>query len=142
MTQSHHDRSRGDANLVAGVHAAGLAALMLLVSATAVVAAVPTPTVEGPIGGGAPTILATNFDLAEVGYTQEEYFISGTATRYVSGNLSDPSGQWTVVPAGTAPYKTRLLVYRPAKFKGTVVVEWLNVAAGQDVAPEWVAAHA
>jgi len=39
------------------------------------------------------------------------------------------------VPA-TAPYVTRLLVRRPldpARFNGTVIVEWLNVTSGFDI---------
>ena len=41
-------------------------------------------------------------------------------------------------------FKTRLLVYRPTnpkKFNGTVIVEWLNVSAGLDAAPDWSAGH-
>ena len=44
----------------------------------------------------------------------------------------------------TAPYTTRAVVYRPinpAKFNGTVVVEWLNVSGGLDDAPDWTLAH-
>src|ERR1019366_6502587 len=29
----------------------------------------------------------------------------------------------------------------PARFNGTVVVEWLNVSAGGDAAPEWIFSH-
>ena len=45
---------------------------------------------------------------------------------------------------GTAPFTTRLLVYRPVdakNFNGTVIVEWNNVSAGLDSAPIWLAAH-
>lgn len=53
-------------------------------------------------------------------------------------------GKWSVVPYSTAPYKTRVVVYRPAnprKFNGTVIVEWLNVSGGADDAPDWVLTH-
>ena len=75
---------------------------------------------------------------------QEEYFISGTATAYTSASSLTSDGKWTVTPASTAAYKTRILVYRPmkrSKFKGTVVVEWLNVSGGLDAAPDWISAH-
>ena len=131
-------------------HFAGLglvSALVLAASAGVASAAVPTsPTVEGPITGGkgTPFVVSTSFDLAQVGYTQQEYFISGTASAYTSTNTMAPDGKWTAVPGSSAPYKTRILVYLPAKpkkFKGTVVVEWLNVTAGLDAAPDWTATH-
>ena len=37
-----------------------------------------------------------------------------------------------------------MVIYRPinaAKFNGTVVVEWLNVTAGQDLPNGWTMAH-
>jgi hypothetical protein len=106
---------------------------------------VPSPTVEGPITGpGLPSIIGTSFDLSQVGYSQDEYFISGTATRYRLRGAAPADGRWDAVPAGTAPYKTRLLVYRPTdprRFNGTVVVEWLNVSVGADTAPDWIADH-
>ena len=43
-----------------------------------------------------------------------------------------------------AAYATRLLVYRPTDadaFNGTVWVEWFNVSAGLDGAPDWILAH-
>ena len=50
-----------------------------------------------------------------------------------SGHV-DPRRKWSIAPATTAPYRTRILVRRPptpAKFNGTVVVEWMNVSAGE-----------
>ena len=110
------------------------------------VPAVPSPSLEGPITGGSgnPFIAATVFDLAEVGYSQAEYFIGGTATAYANAGPLTEDGRWTVAPAATAAYKTRLLVYRPLereKFNGTVVVEWLNVSGGLDTAPDWITGH-
>ncbi len=107
---------------------------------------VPSPTVEGPVSGGAgePFIASTAFDLAQVGYSEAEYFIAGTAAAYANVGPLNPDGEWTVAPAATAAYKTRLLVYRPIdrdRFSGTVVVEWLNVSGGLDAAPDWVGTH-
>ena len=50
-----------------------------------------------------------------------------------------------VTPASTAPYTTRVVVYRPIdakKFDGTVAVEWLNVTGGVDAAAAWLTGHA
>jgi len=109
-------------------------------------AQVPRPTIEGPITGGrgTPFVAATSFDLSEVGYVQEEYFISGTARAFTNVGPLGADGKWTVTPGATAPYKTRILVHRPAKrtrFRGTVIVEWLNVSFGLDAAPDWISAH-
>ena len=58
-----------------------VAILILGLSATAG-AQVPTPTIEGPITSpGSPFLpSSTSFNLAQVGYAQAEYFISGTAS--------------------------------------------------------------
>ena len=124
-----------------------IAALVASCLAPAVAAAVvPSPTIEGPVTGGhgAPFVAGTAFDLSEVGYVEEEYFISGTATAFTSATPLDGDGKWTVTPGDTAPYKTRILVERPtspSRFNGTVVVEWLNVSGGLDAAPDLIGAH-
>ena len=109
-------------------------------------AGVMRPAVEGPITGGkgAPLIASTTFDLAQVGYAQAEYFISGTATAYTSGAAFSSDGKWAVTSGNTAAYKTRILVHRPIEprhFSGTVVAEWLNVSGGRDAAPDWISGH-
>jgi len=104
---------------------------------------VPAPAVSGPIPG-TPFLPTTTFDLATVGYEQAEYFVEGTARSYASDAALADDGAWSVVPGETAPYRTRLLVYRPsdpADFSGSVFVEWLNVSGGLDAAPDWTAAH-
>ena len=77
-----------------------------------------------------------NLDLASLGYREKEYFLEGTATRYRprAGTDLGRDGRWDVEPAGTAPYRTRYVVYRPADdaFNGTVLVSWNNVSAGFD----------
>src|SRR5262245_45080086 len=112
----------------------------------AVAMAVPRPTVEGPVTGGLgrPVLVTTTSNLADVGYSMAEYFISGTASAYLPVDPLTPDGRWNVAPAESAPYKTRMLVYRPARrgrFSGTVVVEWLNVTSGIDIGVEWVNTH-
>lgn len=99
-------------------------------------------TVSGPIEGQ-PTLALGNFDLTELGYVTEEFFMSGTATSYVGVNTPD-DGAWTVKEDASAPFTTRLIVVRPknaARFNGSVVVEWLNVTAGGDIAVDWKFAH-
>lgn len=98
------------------------------------------PVVTGPITGGAKgrPFGGTLLDLARYRYREAEYFLEGTATRYrpAAGAELGRDGVWEVEPAGTAPYKTRLLVYRPsdpAAFNGTVIVTWNNVTAGYDL---------
>ncbi len=120
--------------------------LLMLAMATLARTQVPSPTLEGPItgGNGAPFVASTGFDLAQVSYMQEEYFISGTASAYTSAAALTSDGQWTATPGSTATYKTRILVYRPikrSKFRGAVVVEWFNVTGGLDAAPDWTNAH-
>jgi hypothetical protein len=104
-----------------------------------------TTTLEAATGGkGAPQIASTSFDLATVGYEQSEYLFGGTATTYTSAAPLTNDGKWKVTAGSTAPFKTRLVVYRPVDakdFNGTVIVEWNNVSAGLDSAPIWLAAH-
>ncbi len=108
--------------------------------------AATTPAVTGPVTGGtgSPTLVTATFDPAAAGYTRAEYFLEGTATAYTSDVPLTTDGRWTVHPQSTAPYKTRIVVYRPAKakdFNGTVFVEWANVSAGADTGSQWGAGH-
>ncbi|MFM8305252.1 MAG: alpha/beta hydrolase domain-containing protein [Actinomycetota bacterium] len=103
------------------------------------------PTVTGPVTGGKGTPNLTAPTLPpDAGYVIEEFLIAGEATAYTSAVPLTSDGEWTVEPASTAPYKTRLYVARPADpkdFNGTVFVEWLNVSAGFDTAASWNMAH-
>jgi hypothetical protein len=122
-----------------------LVALAAVLVAGLARAAVPSPTVEGPIASPAGAfVAATTFDLAQVGYEQQEYFISGTASAYLSTAPLGTDGRWSVTPGDSAAYETRILVYRPIKprkFGGTVFVEWLNVSGGLDSAADWIQGH-
>ncbi len=93
---------------------------------------------------GTPFYTGVYFDETELGYRETEYFVSGTATSYIAANTLGEDGVWSVQPADTAPYRTRIVVLRPenaADFNGTVMVEWLNVSGGVDAAPDWVQMH-
>jgi hypothetical protein len=94
--------------------------------------------VTGPITGGQrgwPFGSLIEDVGAEHGYSVEEFFLHGDATRYAPapGVELAGDGRWTAVEAGTAPFTTRLLVHRPTdpdRFNGTVIVLWNNVSMG------------
>ncbi len=136
---------------------AGRWGAVLVIVATALAAcgggaAASPPTTTKPVGWQAPAVFSTPPDtghviepvsanptgLAAHGYVEQEYFAAGTAYSFTS--RSKPSdGKWTIAVAGSAPYRTRVIVRRPsdpAKFDGNVVVEWMNVSAGES-APDW-----
>ncbi len=97
---------------------------------------------SGPISGGAHgwAFGASLGDLAAVGYIESEFFLTGEAARYTLAGGSDYAfdGVWAVEKRGTLPFRTRLLVRRPAdpgRFNGTVVVNWNNVSIGHENLP-------
>ncbi len=127
-------------NFVRAVLRTGLGALALLLAVGGAQAA--SPTVEAV--PGRPNLLLSGFDLAPLGFTTEEFFVSGTASSYKIPGGQTSDGVWKAEPADTAPYVTRIVVVRPTdpkKFNGTVLVEWLNVSAGMDSSPDWNATH-
>lgn len=85
---------------------------------------------------GAPTV-----NLSRYGYAEREFRMSGTTNTYRQNGSWGPDGRWsTSVAQSNVPYTTRLLVRypeNPAKFNGTVVVEWLNDTTGGDQDPVW-----
>jgi hypothetical protein len=93
---------------------------------------------------GRVTLAAGAFDLARLGYTEQEFLLTGTADSYELAGPRTPDGQWSVRPASRAAFTTRVVVRQPAdrgSFSGTVLVEWLNVSGGLDAAPDWMMAH-
>ncbi len=105
-------------------------------------------SVTGPIPVGSPTfnntLYGTSFNLSKVGYEKSQFFVSGTAHSYAPAQPLTSDGRWAVATGVSAPYKTRIAVYRPInpkKFNGTVVVEWLNVSGGTDDSPDWTLSH-
>jgi hypothetical protein len=121
------------------------AVLVCVLMGPAAAAAEASPTLEGPVSGGnGISLTSTSFSIRSVGYEQSEYFFSGTATAYGPAAPLTHDGRWKVRPASSAPYKSRMVVYRPSDprhFDGTVVVEWLNVTGGIDVPAGWLQAH-
>ena len=89
--------------------------------------------------GAAPDVMR-DYDLATLGYGETEFTLEGTATSYELQGERGADGHWDVAPGAEAPFRTRFVVRRPLdpdRFSGTVVVEWHNVSAGIDAAPDW-----
>jgi hypothetical protein len=91
---------------------------------------VPLPTLsEPPAGLRGHALWDSWHELASFGYTQHEYFVSGTAT---------------AADGSTAPYTTRIVVFRPAaqkEFNGSVLLDWVNVTAQFENAVDSMEAH-
>jgi hypothetical protein len=95
-------------------------------------AAMPTRSASVSAVPGAPFLAQPVFyDLAALGYTNDEFFLEGTARSYAG-------------PEKEAFFRTRAVVRRPvdaARWNGSVVVEWFNVSGGLDAAPDWSFLH-
>ncbi len=115
---------------------------------TTVKAATPERGTDGPtaafteLEGGNGMWLATAEaeDLSGTGFAETEYAAAGTASAYTSATPLPADGRYVLTPGGQADYATRVIVRRPTDpddFNGTVVVEWLNVSAGADSAPDY-----
>ena len=103
-------------------------------------------SVTGPIGGGlrGRPFTTSHVNLEPYGYLEEEYLLVGSALAYAprEGSELGSNGVWdiTINEGERQPYRTRLLVRRPrdpARFNGTLVVEWLNVSGGVDIDADW-----
>ncbi|WP_420427404.1 alpha/beta hydrolase domain-containing protein [Algiphilus sp.] len=96
----------------------------------------PTPAsarFDGPVGAaglyGHP-MWDHWFDIGEVGYVEEEFFVAGRAREHAGD--------------GEADYVTRVIVRRPrqaADFNGTLLLDWVNVTAQFENAVDTLAAH-
>ena len=87
--------------------------------------------VSDPVPGAFFLGSPQSYDLAVLGYSNDEFFLEGTARSY------GPA-------AGEARYRTRVVVRRPldaARWNGCVLVEWFNVSGGVDAAPDWSFVH-
>ena len=101
-----------------------------------------TPTVTAV--PGKPNLLLGTYDVADLGYVAEEFFVSGTADAYAAVGELGPDGRWSAARSARADYTTRIVVLRPsdaAAFNGTLLVEWLNVSGGIDAPALWFMAH-
>ena len=98
------------------------------------------PKATGPITGGSHgwPFGARLDDVTAYGYVEEEFFLEGTASTYglADGATFTRDGRWSTVAKDALPFRTRILVRRPAdpaRFNGTVVLEWNNVSMGHDL---------
>ncbi|MGJ8670806.1 MAG: alpha/beta hydrolase domain-containing protein [Oceanococcus sp.] len=93
----------------------------------------PVATFSGPIGNEGifgHAMWDTWYDIGEVGYQEEEYFVSGSARSHVDDSVAE--------------YTSRVIVRRPenaADFNGTVLLDWVNVTAQFENAVDTLEAH-
>jgi Alpha/beta hydrolase domain len=102
-----------------------------------------TTTALRPLPGPSPMPVGA-YDLAALGYVEEEFTLSGDAASYRLAGERTRDGRWLAEAGNGRPFTTRLLVRRPAdgtEFSGTVVVEWMNVSGGIDAPPIWMMTH-
>ncbi len=95
------------------------------------------------LGGPAPTPPGL-YDLAALGYVEEEFILEGQATSFALAGERSAKGQWRAAPAQATPFVTRLVTRRPIdaeRFSGAVMVEWNNVSGGVDASPDWTLLH-
>lgn len=75
-------------------------------------------------------------DIGKYDYTEEEYFLSGTARSCQPAGELAADGSWTMETQNAEPYETRILVRRPAnadRFNGTILVEWADQSNGYEL---------
>lgn len=80
------------------------------------------------------------FDLAEHGYLEEEFLLSGDARVFDWPAAGEREPQ--VLAKG--PYTTRILIRRPthdSRFNGTAIVEAMNPSSGADVPIMWAESY-
>jgi hypothetical protein len=135
-------RSRATLAVVGVVFvAAGLTAYATAGPATTRAAAATDEPVAPINGGSGRPVTASPIPLAPAGYLEREYSLSGSATAYTQAGVWGSDGRWAVTATGQAAFRTRLLVRRPAnpaRFNGTVVVEWLDLPGGRDLDPDFL----
>ncbi|EHK18245.1 uncharacterized protein TRIVIDRAFT_67441 [Trichoderma virens Gv29-8] len=96
------------------------------------------PKVEGPISGGQKGYPFASFygNISEIGYIEEEFFLTGNAKEYEQIGDLGLDGKWDLKPTKSSYYKTRILVRRPknhSRFSGVALLEWINVSFGYEV---------
>ncbi|HEX9030883.1 MAG TPA: alpha/beta hydrolase domain-containing protein, partial [Streptosporangiaceae bacterium] len=101
---------------------------------------------SGPVtaGGIVSPLCVVPFDLSANGYVEEEFLVSGTASCYVVPGEQGPDGLWAAEASGSAAFRTRIVIRRPtdpARFSGTLLLEWLNVSSGLEADPDWAYLH-
>lgn len=106
-------------------------------ASTQVTGPVPVTPESHPFGAAGHTLQPQN--MAEFGYVEEEFFISGNANVY-----NWPERGKLEIRTPDVPYTTRLLIRRPvnaARFSGNVIVEMLNPSNLFDLNIAWAISH-
>lgn len=115
------------------------AAVLLAASAFSAAAAIP----QAAVTPAAPGVhfADRNFQIAQRGYVDQEFWISGLARTYKATGTLRSDGKWgATVATSNTPYQTTMIVRRPtdpSKFNGIVIVEWLNVSSGYLIDVDW-----
>lgn len=117
---------------------------------TATSAPAPTPTPEPPrfSADRVPDVAALPAEGLRLpipnvpvpdSWTVEEFAFGGNAVGYEPVGDITTDGRWEVAEAATEPFRSRLIVRRPpaAEFSGVVLVEWMNVTSGADIATDY-----
>lgn len=139
MKASSHSRNRTGPTLRRAGFALALASAFVLGQSAA--------WAEDPMAAampGKPDFPYGTYDLGTQGYVMKEFSVSGMAVSYGPAGKAGAGGIVPAKPEGSAAYKTRVVVITPAdpaKFNGTVVVEWLNVSGGLDVPVDFIMLH-
>jgi alpha/beta hydrolase family protein len=100
------------------------------------------PTLQAMPGSG--PMPAGFYDLGALGYQEREFLIQGVARSFTYVDEAGAKGGPGVRVDSEAPYVTRIVVRSPtdpARFSGTVLVEWNNVSGGVDAGPDWMFLH-
>ena len=120
MRNPRSTRRRGGVAVVLGVALVAAAGRPGTAAATAVTtqggAIGPAAALSHALSGGNGVFIgsAIPVNLKRAGYTQLEYAASGTATSYTAAGPLSADGIWSFQPDAGAPYRTRVLVRRPA----------------------------
>ena len=103
------------------------------------------PLFTTPPSIGSPQLRAQTFDLADVGFVEQEYFVEGTAISFRNVNQLLADGIWETEPAEEASFRVRIVVHKPADpdtpLNGGIVVEWLDQSTGSELPLCWGLGH-
>ena len=80
-------------------------------------------TAPPPTGDISEPISVLPSALAQYGYVEQEFFASGTATAFTATSMPS-DGRWSIEPDDRRPYRTRIIVRRPADPAPSSTARW------------------